>query len=153
MPSARQGNWAKFRASAVILAGLLILGTLAFLLTGGTILEPKTQIYLFLPDATGVAPGSPVRVDGIGVGKVILVELSDADAIHALHQISRAFELEFAARHQLAGAGRRTPVQRLGRFDAARGYRPVPEADAPDRGPAGRHRAGQKPARCGHHGR
>jgi phospholipid/cholesterol/gamma-HCH transport system substrate-binding protein len=79
MPSARQVNWAKFRASAVILAGLLILGTLAFLLTGGTLLEPKTQIYLYLPDATGVAPGSPVRVDGIGIGKVSLVELSGSN--------------------------------------------------------------------------
>src|SRR5664279_4188849 len=79
MPSARQVNWAKFRASAVIVAGLLILGTLSFLLTGGTLLEPKTQIYLFLPDATGVAPGSPVRVDGIGVGKVTLVELSGSN--------------------------------------------------------------------------
>src|SRR5665647_2585846 len=79
MPSAQQVNWAKFRASAVILAGLLILGTLAFLLTGGTILEPKTVVYLYLPDATGVAAGSPVRVDGIGVGKVILVELSGSN--------------------------------------------------------------------------
>src|ERR1017187_5819062 len=79
MPSARQVNWAKFRASAVVIAGLLILGTLAFLLTGGTILEPKAQIYLYLPDATGVAPGSPVRVDGIGVGKVTLVELSGSN--------------------------------------------------------------------------
>jgi phospholipid/cholesterol/gamma-HCH transport system substrate-binding protein len=79
MPSARQVNWAKFRASAVIMAGLLILGTLSFLLTGGTLLEPKTQIYLYLPDATGVAPGSPVRVDGIGVGKVSLVELSGSN--------------------------------------------------------------------------
>src|ERR1035437_5470955 len=79
MPSARQVNWAKFRASAVIAAGLLILGTLSFLLTGGTLLEPKVQIYLYLPDATGVSPGSPVRVDGIGVGKVTRVELSGSN--------------------------------------------------------------------------
>src|ERR1035437_7662701 len=79
MPSAQQVNWAKFRASAVILAALLILGTVAVLLTGGTLLEPKVQIYLYLPDATGVAPGSPVRVDGIGVGKVSLVELSGSN--------------------------------------------------------------------------
>src|ERR1035437_5322496 len=79
MPSARQVNWAKFRATAVIAAGLLILGTVSFLLTGGTLLEPKTQIYLYLPDATGVAPGSPVRVDGIGVGKVSVVELSGSN--------------------------------------------------------------------------
>src|SRR5450759_314962 len=88
MPSARQVNWAKFRASAVILAGLLILGTLAFLLTGGTILEPKTQLYLFLPDATGVAPGSPVRVDGIGVGKVILVELSGSNEANRVVKVT-----------------------------------------------------------------
>ena len=79
MPSAQQVNWAKFRASSVILAGMLILGTLAVLLTGGTLLEPKTQVYLYLPDATGVSPGSPVRVDGIGVGKVSLVELSGSN--------------------------------------------------------------------------
>src|ERR1035438_3067472 len=79
MPSARQVNWAKFRASAVIVAGLLIFGALSFLLTGGTLLEPKAQIYLYLPDATGVAPGSPVRVDGIGVGKVTRVELSGSN--------------------------------------------------------------------------
>src|ERR1035438_7227902 len=79
MPSPQQVNWAKFRSSAVILAALLILGTLAFLLTGGTLLEPKVQIYLYLADATGVSPGSPVRVDGIGVGKVTLVELSGSN--------------------------------------------------------------------------
>jgi phospholipid/cholesterol/gamma-HCH transport system substrate-binding protein len=79
MPSAQQVTWAKFRAATVILVALLILGTLAYLLTGGTILEPKTQIYLYLPDANGVAPGSPVRVDGIGIGKVILVELSGSN--------------------------------------------------------------------------
>jgi phospholipid/cholesterol/gamma-HCH transport system substrate-binding protein len=76
MPSPQQVNWAKFRASSVILAGLLILGTLALLLTGGTFMQPKSMIYLYLPDATGVAAGSPVRVDGIGVGKVTLVELA-----------------------------------------------------------------------------
>jgi hypothetical protein len=39
MPSPQQVNWAKFRASSVILAGLLILGTLALLLTGGTFMH------------------------------------------------------------------------------------------------------------------
>src|ERR1035441_738419 len=92
MPSARQVNWAKFRASAVIVAGLLILGTLSFLLTGGTLLEPKTQIYLYLPDATGVAPGSPVRVDGIGVGKVTLVELSGSKEPNRVVKVTMSIE-------------------------------------------------------------
>ena len=76
MPSVERVNWAKFRVSAVGAAALLILGTISALLTGGTLLEPKTTLYLFMPDATGVGPDSPVRVDGIGVGKVSLVELT-----------------------------------------------------------------------------
>ena len=55
MPSPEQVNWAKLRSAAVILAALLILGTLVYLLTGGTFMEPKAQIYLYLPDATGVS--------------------------------------------------------------------------------------------------
>jgi len=92
MPSPQQVNWAKFRASAVILAGLLILGTVAFLLTGGTLLEPKVQIYLYLPDATGVSPGSPVRVDGIGVGKVSSVELSGSNEPNRVVKITMTVE-------------------------------------------------------------
>ena len=92
MPSPQQVNWAKFRASAVILAGLLILGTVAFLLTGGTLLEPKVQIYLYLPDATGVEPGSPVRVDGIGIGKVNLVELSGSNEPNRVVKITMTVE-------------------------------------------------------------
>ena len=80
MPSPEQVNWAKFRSTAVILAALLILGTLVVLLTGGTLMRPKSTVYLYLPDATGVAPGSPVRVDGIDVGKVTQVELSGSTA-------------------------------------------------------------------------
>ena len=92
MPSPQQVNWAKFRASAVILAGLLILGTVAFLLTGGTVLEPKVLMYLYLPDATGVEPGSPVRVDGISVGKVSLVELSGSNEPNRVVKITMTIE-------------------------------------------------------------
>jgi phospholipid/cholesterol/gamma-HCH transport system substrate-binding protein len=76
MPSARRVKWAKFRVSAVCLVGLLILLTLTYLLTGGALLQPKATVHMFVPDATGLAAGSPVRVDGIGVGKVSAVSLS-----------------------------------------------------------------------------
>src|SRR4051794_23019882 len=94
MPSPEQVNWAKFRASSVILAGLLILGTLALLLLGGTFMQPKSTIYLYLPDATGVAPGSPVRVDGIGVGKVTLVELSNSNQPDRVVRVVMSIETE-----------------------------------------------------------
>jgi ABC-type transporter Mla subunit MlaD len=76
MPSAEHVQWARIRVAAVSALAVLILGTLCFLLTGGTLLAPKTTIYLYMPDAVALAPGSPVRVDGIGVGKVESVALT-----------------------------------------------------------------------------
>jgi phospholipid/cholesterol/gamma-HCH transport system substrate-binding protein len=92
MPSPEQVNWAKFRTATVILAALMILGTLVYLLTGGTFMEPKAQIYLYLPDATGVASGSPVRVDGISVGKVSRVELSDSNEPNRVVKVTMTIE-------------------------------------------------------------
>ena len=79
MPSAQRVNWAKFRVLAVAAASSLILGTISYLLTGGTIFEPKATLYLYMDDATGLVAGSPVRVDGIIVGKVDTVELSGSN--------------------------------------------------------------------------
>lgn len=76
MPSARRVNWAKIRVSAVCLAATAILLTLIYLLTGGTLLQPKATVYMYVRDATGLVAGSPVRVDGIGVGKVSSVSLT-----------------------------------------------------------------------------
>jgi phospholipid/cholesterol/gamma-HCH transport system substrate-binding protein len=76
MPSASRVHWAKFRVSVVSAVAVIIMATLAYLLTGGTLLEQKSTIYLYIPDATGLEKASPVRVDGIDVGKVARVELS-----------------------------------------------------------------------------
>lgn len=76
MPSTRQIHWAKFRVAAVSLAAFVILGELAYLLAGGTLLQKRTTLYVFIPDATGLIPGAPVRVDGVGVGKVTSVTLT-----------------------------------------------------------------------------
>ena len=79
MPSARRVNWAKFRVSVVCFAAAVILVVLFYLLTGGTLFEEKAALFLYLPDATGLDQGSPVRVDGIGVGKVRSVALSGSN--------------------------------------------------------------------------
>ncbi|HEY7392211.1 MAG TPA: MlaD family protein [Bryobacteraceae bacterium] len=76
MPSARQITWAKIRVVFVTVAALSILSVLAFLLTGGTLFQPKSTLYLYIPDASGLASGSLVRVGGIDVGKVDSVVLS-----------------------------------------------------------------------------
>ena len=72
-------SWARLRVFVVSLVALFILGTLLFLLTGGQLLQPKATLYLYVADVTGLAEGSPVRVDGIDVGKVASVELSGSN--------------------------------------------------------------------------
>jgi phospholipid/cholesterol/gamma-HCH transport system substrate-binding protein len=79
MPSALHVRWAKFRVTVVSAVAVLILMVLVYLLTGGTLLEPKARIYLYINDATGLGPDSPVRVDGIGIGVVDWVKFSGSN--------------------------------------------------------------------------
>jgi phospholipid/cholesterol/gamma-HCH transport system substrate-binding protein len=92
MPSASRVNWAKFRVAVVCVVAGVILATLVYLLTGGTLLQQKTTIYLYIPDATGLTSGSPVRVDGIGVGKVDSVNLSGSTQSSRVIRVSMIVE-------------------------------------------------------------
>ncbi len=79
MPSARRVRWAKLRVTIVSATALAILLTLVYLLTGGTLLEQKATVYLYISDATGLTPDSPVRVDGVNIGAVKKVELTGSN--------------------------------------------------------------------------
>jgi phospholipid/cholesterol/gamma-HCH transport system substrate-binding protein len=93
MPSADRVRWAKFRVSVVGVAAGAILITFFYLLTGGAALfEHKTTLYLYVPDATGLAPGSPVRVDGIFVGKVSSVGFSGSKAPERIVRVAMSVE-------------------------------------------------------------
>jgi phospholipid/cholesterol/gamma-HCH transport system substrate-binding protein len=92
MPSAERVSWAKFRVFVVALVALMILGTISYLLTGGTLFEPKATLYLYLPDATGLLAGAPLRVNGVGVGKVALVELSGSKDPNRMVKVTMTIE-------------------------------------------------------------
>ena len=92
MPSARQVRWAKFRVLTLSAAALVILSTLAYLLTGGSLLTQRAAMYLYIPDATGLGPGAPVRVDGIGVGKVRSVALSGSSQPNRIVKVTMSVE-------------------------------------------------------------
>lgn len=79
MPSAARIQWAKFRVTTVTIASLLILGTLLYNLFGSALLSPQAVVFLYVPDGSGLSSDSPVRVDGIDVGKVSDVELSGSN--------------------------------------------------------------------------
>lgn len=76
MPTVARIRWAKFRVFVVIVVASTILTILFYLFTGGTLFQPKATLYLYIPDASGIGRGSPVRVDGIQVGTVSDVALS-----------------------------------------------------------------------------
>jgi phospholipid/cholesterol/gamma-HCH transport system substrate-binding protein len=76
MPSAERVQWARMRVVAVSLVSFVILAILLYLLTGGMLFKEKANLYLYIPDASGLTQGSPVEVDGITVGKVTGIALS-----------------------------------------------------------------------------
>ena len=92
MPSARQVRWAKFRVFTVSGAAVVILSILAYLLTGGSLLTQRATMYLYIPDATGLGSGAPVRVAGIGVGKVRSVSLSGSNQPNRIVKVTMTVE-------------------------------------------------------------
>jgi len=78
VPSVEEIRLARYRVLFTAVVGLAILATLVILLTGGSLFRAKAVLYLYVPDGTGLAQGSPVRVDGIQVGKVDSVALSSS---------------------------------------------------------------------------
>jgi phospholipid/cholesterol/gamma-HCH transport system substrate-binding protein len=92
VPSERHIRWAKFRVLTVCAAALVILSVLAYLLTGGSLLTQRATMYLYIPDATGLESGAPVRVDGIGVGKVRSVSLSGSSQPNRVVKVTMTVE-------------------------------------------------------------
>jgi phospholipid/cholesterol/gamma-HCH transport system substrate-binding protein len=92
MPEVLEVEWARFRVAVVAVVAAMILGTLLYLLTGGTAFKEKSILYLYVPDATGIGPGSPVEVDGIGVGKVSQVRLSGSRDPNRVVRVSISVE-------------------------------------------------------------
>jgi len=76
MSTAPTVGWAKLRVLAVTVAALAILLVLILLLSGGTLFQAKSTVHLFVPDATGLATGADVRVDGIDVGTTSSIDLA-----------------------------------------------------------------------------
>ncbi|MDQ1471320.1 MAG: phospholipid/cholesterol/gamma-HCH transport system substrate-binding protein [Bryobacterales bacterium] len=70
----------RVRVAAVILAAICISGSLIFLLSGGgpDSFSSKAVITTYMPDATGLAPNSEVRRNGIRIGHVTKLDISNS---------------------------------------------------------------------------
>jgi len=77
MPSKEKVNWAQLRVGILGIVALFFVTLLVFLLTGNMQwFKKQIPLHVYVSDAAGLSSGSPVRINGIGSGKVDSVELS-----------------------------------------------------------------------------
>lgn len=75
MAQRKQLTWSELRVGMFVMLGLAVLAVGIFYVTGSGFLGPKYKIKTFLPEVSGLAPGAPVKLDGVVIGNVDKVEL------------------------------------------------------------------------------
>jgi len=77
MPVQKKAQWARLRVGVMAVVGLVILGILIFLLTGSnSLFGSKARLFTFMDDSAALAEASPVRLNGIMIGKVDKIVLT-----------------------------------------------------------------------------
>jgi phospholipid/cholesterol/gamma-HCH transport system substrate-binding protein len=100
MPSKEKVNWAQLRVGILGIVALFFVTLLIFLLTGNlTWFKKQVMLHVYVTDAAGLTPGSPVRINGIGAGKVDSVGLSGQT--DPQHIIKVDFEVDEDMRKQI----------------------------------------------------
>lgn len=95
MPSALAIRWAKFRVIALVGSSLTILSVLLSLLIGGHLFRPKSEVRIYVPDASGLTRGAPVRLNGIDVGKIKSVRLSGSSDPNRVVEVRLTIDEDF----------------------------------------------------------
>jgi phospholipid/cholesterol/gamma-HCH transport system substrate-binding protein len=78
MPASTKAQWAQLKVGVMAMVALSLLAVLIILMTGtNPIFRTYSEVYTFLDDSNAMAEGAtPVRLNGILIGKVKKVELS-----------------------------------------------------------------------------
>ena len=80
MPDARKVRWSQLKVGIVGLCGFVILFVLVFLLTQSKgFLHSTATLYTYMDDASGITDGTPVRLNGILVGALDKVTLTNSN--------------------------------------------------------------------------
>src|SRR5215471_9980341 len=79
MPDPRRVRWSQLKVGVLGLAAFLILAVLIFLLTSSRGLFQKNAILrTYMDDASGIAESTPVRLNGILIGSLDKVRLTNS---------------------------------------------------------------------------
>src|SRR6185436_20797936 len=77
MADPKKVSWAQLRIGIMAAVAMAILGVLIFLLTGsGDIFSSYATLYTYLEDSAAMATSTPVRLNGITIGKIDSIEFS-----------------------------------------------------------------------------
>src|SRR5580698_4175193 len=77
MPLERKTTWARLRVGVMAIVALVILGVLIVLLSGSNgLFKKEVPLYTYFNNSGAITPGSPVRLNGILIGKVSSVDLT-----------------------------------------------------------------------------
>ena len=77
MPEAKKVSWAQLRIGIMAAFAMAILAVLIFLLTGsGDIFRSDATLYTYMDDSAAMATSTPVRLNGILLGKIMKIDFS-----------------------------------------------------------------------------
>jgi phospholipid/cholesterol/gamma-HCH transport system substrate-binding protein len=75
MAQRKQLTWTELRVGLFVILGLIVVAVAIFYVTGTGFLGPKYRIKTYLPEVSGLAPGAPVKLDGVVIGNVDDIQL------------------------------------------------------------------------------
>src|SRR5262249_38713123 len=79
MPDPKRLRWSQLKIGILGLSALVILGVLIFLLTSSRgVFKKKALLRTYMDDASGIAEGTPVRLNGITIGELDRVRLTNS---------------------------------------------------------------------------
>jgi phospholipid/cholesterol/gamma-HCH transport system substrate-binding protein len=82
-------RWSQLRVGIMAIVALSVLSVLIFLMAGSQgLFKSKTRLYTFMGDSSALAASSPVRLNGILIGKVSSVDLSGQADPHRVVRIT-----------------------------------------------------------------
>jgi|SRR5579871_255584 len=98
MANPQKVSFAQMRVGILALAAMLIVAVLIFLLTGQQNFFTRTFILrTFMADSSGTAQGSAVRLNGIPVGMVEQLKLTNSKDPQRIVEVDMSIKMEFLA--------------------------------------------------------
>jgi phospholipid/cholesterol/gamma-HCH transport system substrate-binding protein len=68
-------KWSQLKVGITVISAAIILAVLIILMSGGGLFTSKIIVKSYFPDASGLTPGSPVRLSGVDIGNVKAVRV------------------------------------------------------------------------------